>query len=250
MNARSPANRWAVAAHRVLPPLLLLGVVITLAGGLWFWVQQQAGDIVHLEVQGKLRHVAPGDVQVVVRPYLHAGFFDIDIRAMHRAVQELPWVERVQIQRRWPNGVIVRINERQPVARWDEKSLLTLRGEVFTPAHGTLPEGLPVLSGPANTERVLLESLLHFNDVIAPAGLKIASIGIDPRGAWNVTLDTGMAMRLGRTQIEERLRRFADTAVPTLGDRLEQVAYVDLRYGNGFAVRWRETPPPLAAEEG
>lgn len=250
MNARKPDSRWTGVVRRALAPLLMLAVLTVLVGGLWFWVQQQSSDIVHLEIQGRLRYVAPGDVQVVVRPYLHAGFFDIDIRAMHAAVQELPWVERAQIQRRWPNGVVVRIHERQPVARWDDKSLLTLRGEVFTPAHGTLPEGLPVLSGPANTERVLLESLLHFNDVIAPAGLKVASIGIDPRGAWNVTLDIGLAMRLGRTQIEERLRRFADTAVPTLGDRLEQVAYVDLRYGNGFAVRWRDTTPPPAAEEG
>lgn len=251
MSARPNRQKLAALARRALGPGLLLAALALLGTGLWVWVQRQAGDVVTLTVQGRLRYVAPGDVQVVVKPFLQAGFFELDIRAMHAAVQELPWVERAQVQRRWPNGVVVRIRERQPVARWGERSLMTLRAEVFTPAFGSLPPGLPLLEGPPNTERVLLESLLHFNDVMGSAGLKVASIAIDPRGAWNVALDNGLALRLGRTQIEERLRRFNDIAVPTLGDRLENVAVVDLRYGNGFAVRWREqTSPPATTEEG
>jgi cell division protein FtsQ len=146
--------------------------------------------------------------------------------------------------------VVVRVWERQPLARWGATSLISHRGESFTPAAGTLPAGLPVLSGPKGTEGLLVESLAHFGEVLAPAGLKVVVIEIDERGAWSVALDAGLAMRLGRDRIEERLRRFADVALPTLGDRIQQVAYVDLRYGNGFAVRWRDSVPAPAAEEG
>jgi cell division protein FtsQ len=248
--SRAPARRYVQLARRVAAPAAILGAGVLLAAGLWFWVQQQAGETLILQVEGRLRYVLPGDVQVVAKPHLQAGFFELDIRAVHAAVLELPWVERVEIRRRWPNGVVVRVWERQPLARWGERSLISTNSELFTPSAGALPAGLPMLSGPAGTESLLVESLTHFGEVLAPAGLKVAAIGIDERGAWGVTLDNGLVMRLGRGQIEERLRRFADVAVPTLGDRIEQVAYVDLRYGNGFAVRWRERPPLPATEEG
>jgi cell division protein FtsQ len=250
MSGRRPPAPYAQFARRAAVPALMLGTTLLLVAGLWLWVQRQAGDVLTLQVEGRLRYVVPGDVQVVAKPHLQAGFFDLDLRAVHAAVLGLPWVERAEVRRRWPNGVVVRVWERQPLARWGETALISAAGERFAPAAGTLPLGLPALSGPEGTERLLVESLRHFTEVLAPAGLKVAAIGIDARGAWTVTLDIGLEMRLGRDRIEERLRRFADTAVPTLGDRLEQVAYVDLRYGNGFAVRWREHAPPAAAEEG
>ncbi len=249
-NRKPQAGRYQAIARRAAAPVLLFGTVLLMAAGLWMWVQQQAGEVLTLQVEGRLRYVVPGDVQVVAKPHLQAGFFDLDIRKVHAAVLDLPWVERVEVRRRWPNGVVVRIWERQAIARWGEQSLISTQGELFTPAPGTLPVGLPALKGPDGTERVLLESLAHFSDVLAPAGLKVAGIGIDARGAWSVTLDIGLVMRLGRGQIEERLQRFANTSVPTLGDRIKQVAYVDLRYGNGFAVRWLEQPTTSAMEEG
>ena len=249
--SRGKTSKPAVQlAQRAALPLLVLSMALLLVVGLWLWAQQQAGDVLTLQVEGRLRYVVPGDVQVVAKPHLQAGFFDLDLRSVHAAVLELPWVERTEVRRRWPNGVIVRIWERQPLASWGDHSLISTRGELFTPARGTLPTGLPALTGPQGTERLLVESLLHFSDVLAPAGLKVTAIDVDARGAWNVSLDINMVMHLGRDRIEERLRRFADTAVPTLGDRLQQVAYVDLRYGNGFAVRWREQAPAPATEEG
>ncbi|HXG29237.1 MAG TPA: cell division protein FtsQ/DivIB [Nevskiales bacterium] len=250
MSARRSPAPYAQFARWAAVPALMLGTALLLVAGLWLWVQRQAGDVLTLQVEGRLRYVVPGDVQVVVKPHLQAGFFELDLHAVHAAVLGLPWVERAEVRRRWPNGVVVRIWERQPLARWGETALISTTGERFAPAAGTLPVGLPALSGPEGTERLLVESLRHFTDVLAPAGLKVAAITIDARGAWTVTLDIGLVMRLGRDRIEERLRRFADTAVPTLGDRIGQVAYVDLRYGNGFAVRWREQAPVPGVEEG
>ena len=48
-------------------------------------------------------------------------------------------------------------------------------------------------------------------------------------------------IRLGRRDIDERLYRFFDVVAPALANELKRVAYVDLRYTNGFAVGWRDT---------
>jgi cell division protein FtsQ len=230
--------------------VLVLLILALFAAALFAWIQNQAGTLFVVHVEGRLKHVTPSEVAAAARPFLHVGFFDLDIHGVHDSVAALPWVDHAQVRRRWPNGVVVHVWERQPVALWGDRSLLTAEGTVFTPTRGTLPTGLPALRGPADTERVLLEGLAHMGDVLAPAGLKVVAIGIDDRGSWNVHLDTGLVLRLGRSQIEERLRRFADTTVPTLGDRLERVAYVDMRYGSGFAVGWREPPPVPQPGEG
>lgn len=238
------------ASGRYLPTVLVLLILTLFAAALFAWIQSQASTLFIVHVEGRLKHVTPAEVAVAARPYLHVGFFDLDIRGVHNSVAALPWVDRAQVRRRWPNGVVVHVWERQPAALWDEHSLLTADGVVFTPTKATLPADLPSLRGPKDTERLLLEGLSHMSDVLAPAGLKVMAIAIDDRGSWNVQLDTGLVLRLGRSQIEERLRRFADTTVPTLGDRLERVTYVDMRYGSGFAVGWREPPPVPEPGEG
>jgi cell division protein FtsQ len=243
-SAMYSARQWA-------PPLLVLLGLLLLAGTFYAWVLSQAGRVLTVQVEGRLRHMNPAEVAAAARPHLQTSFFRVDIRSVHDSVLALPWVERAQVRRRWPDGVVLQVWEKSAAARWGEKSLVTGDGAVFTPTKGTLPNGLPLLHGPADSERLLLESLSHFGDLLAPAGLKVAAIQIDDRGSWIVQMDSGLALRLGRGEIEERLRRFVDSTVPTLGDRLQQVAYVDLRYSSGFAVGWKVLPPePQAAAEG
>ncbi|MGH8458119.1 MAG: hypothetical protein ACRESV_02110, partial [Nevskiales bacterium] len=61
MNSRQPQKgRYLAIARRASAPLLLFGTTLLLAGGLWLWVQQQAGDVLTLQVEGRLRYVLPG----------------------------------------------------------------------------------------------------------------------------------------------------------------------------------------------
>ena len=78
---------------------------------------------------------------------------------------------------------------------------------------------------------------------LADAGLTLERLELDERGAWLLTLGGGQEVRLGRRDIDERLYRFFDVVAPALAADLKRVAYVDLRYTNGFAVGWREGPP-------
>jgi cell division protein FtsQ len=48
-----------------------------------------------------------------------------------------------------------------------------------------------------------------------------------------------MELDFGRQAFEERLDRFAKAYPGLLATRADAVAAVDLRYSNGFAVRWR-----------
>ena len=62
-------------------------------------------------------------------------------------------------------------------------------------------------------------------------------------------LDSGVTVRLGRRDVDQRLERFIRTASQVMAHRFRDINYVDMRYSNGFAIGWRgaESPPPAAA---
>jgi cell division protein FtsQ len=46
-------------------------------------------------------------------------------------------------------------------------------------------------------------------------------------------------MELGRLQLEQRLQRFVRSWPMVLAHAAERISVIDLRYSNGFAVRWQ-----------
>ena len=53
-------------------------------------------------------------------------------------------------------------------------------------------------------------------------------------------------MRLGSRQVDERFERFMIAAAEARGQRADDIAYVDMRYSNGFAIGWRSGAPRAA----
>ena len=77
------------------------------------------------------------------------------------------------------------------------------------------------------------------------AGMRIAALRLDERGAWEMDLDNGVTVRLGRRDLDERIDRFIRTTSQVIAHHLTEINYIDMRYSNGFAIGWRnqETPP-------
>jgi cell division protein FtsQ len=80
--------------------------------------------------------------------------------------------------------------------------------------------------------------------------MRLTSLQLDARGAWELVLDNGVSVRVGRKQVDERLARFTDTALRLVAQRAHDIDYVDLRYTNGFAIGWRNSASRVAGMEG
>jgi cell division protein FtsQ len=72
---------------------------------------------------------------------------------------------------------------------------------------------------------------------------------LDERGAWEMDLADGITVRLGSRQVDERFERFMATAMKLITQRADDIAYVDMRYGNGFAIGWKAGGTRRAGEE-
>lgn len=219
----------------------LLGVVCMAVGaGIMIWGLTRALDqpIGKVEVDGKFQRVAPVQIEEAIAPFRGAGFLSVDLDAMRAALQTIPWVDRARVERRWPNGVHVLITEHIAAARWGEDGLMNTRGELFLRGATHIPPELPQLIGPEGTESEVAHLYLETYPQLLSVGLRLTRVELDPRGAWQLTLDNGVQVRLGRQDVNERLERFIRVASPVIAARANEVRYVDLRYSNGFSVGW------------
>jgi len=199
-----------------------------------------------ISMDGSFQRVSPGQIEKAVAPFSQAGFMSADLDGIQRAVEALPWVERARIQRRWPNSLHVTVIEQTAAARWGESGLLNTRGELFVRSATHVPAELPRLSGPEGTESQVAQRYLAVQGRMLEAGMRIAALRLDERGAWEMDLDSGVTVRLGRREVGERIDRFIHTASQVIAHRVNEITYVDMRYSNGFAIGWRNAAVPAS----
>jgi cell division protein FtsQ len=221
-------------------------VLISVLVGVWVWLHSpDTLPIKSVQISGEFRRVGLETVRDVVSPYVHkAGFIGVDMDAIQGAVEHVPWVHHAGVRRIWPDTLAVVVYEQTPVAAWAAGGLLNDEGRLFRPDPATYPAALPYLSGPAETEGMVAAVYRDMSKIIAPLGLGITQLMMDDRRSWQLVLDNGMRLVVGRNDAYARLLRFVRFYRPTLAPRAEAVERVDLRYTNGFAVRWKKDVRP------
>ncbi len=251
-NRRKPQEaRWRAPRINWRALAIVLGALAVIGGGALAvrWVFDQS--IESVSVAGRFQRVAPGDVERVVKTELHgAGLLSVDLAAVRRAIHTLPWVDAVSVQRDWPRGLDVLVIEQTAAARWGERGLLNTRGELFDSDERHVPAELAQLSGPAGKESVVAQRYLAAEGRLLQAGLRLTAMRLDARGAWEIDLANGVTVRLGRRQVDERFEKFMNTALKLVTQRGEDIAYVDMRYTNGFAIGWRGNAARGAGKDG
>jgi cell division protein FtsQ len=227
-----PAVDWARVGSALAGVAAVVGVALTLALALNRPVRA-------VEVAGSFQRVQALDVERVVRAKLTGGFVTANLAELQSAIEELPWVDHARVQRRWPDGLRVEVTEQVAVARWGATGLLNTRGELFVREARHVPPELPALNGPEGTERQVADLYFQLYPRLLESGLRVTSLRLDARGAWELDLATGATVRFGRRQLQERVERFVRVGAPVVAGRPSEIAVVDMRYSNGFSVAWR-----------
>jgi len=193
-----------------------------------------------VRLAGSFAHVSPDRIRGLVAARVHGGFFGVDVAKVQKLVEGLPWVEHASVRRVWPDTLAIDIDEQRPLARWESGGLVNTRGQVFRPDPDTYPSGLPVFAGPPDTAATLAERFRQVRERLGPLGLQVQRLSLDKRRAWRLDLSNDIELVLGREDSLARLRRFAEVYPKVLAPRAGNIARVDLRYTNGFAVAWRQ----------
>jgi len=224
-----------------------LGGVIVFLAALVPWgtgkiLEAMDQQILAIDVKGDFVGDSRVAIERDVSRWLGQSYFATDLADIKAELERRPWVASAAIRRVWPDRLVIDIREKKPLAYWNEGSLVSRSGEVFTPPNPEVAGQLPRLSGPDERVRDVIRMARELSSRLSSHGLGFAGLRLEPRGAWTLDLANGIEVVLGRNQVNERFERFLAVYEARLVSRSDEVKRVDARYTNGVAVQWKSGP--------
>lgn len=189
--------------------------------------------------------VTRAQIEFAAKNSLSGNFFTVNLDTVRAAIEKQAWVRRASVRRHWPDGIELTIEEHAAAARWqhgtDEARLVNDHGEVFAAPATAKQATLPLLAGPEGSAPLVLSRYHEFSALLLPLHRTLRVVSLSPRQAWQLRLDDGLTLELGRDQpkhpIEERVSRFVGTYGEAKTRLQTPIVAIDMRYPNGFALR-------------
>jgi len=160
-----------------------------------------------------------------------------DPHAARERVLALPWISAAEVERRLPDQIHLRLEERLPLALWQHEGRLQVIDQHGRPIANARPGRyveLPLVvgEGAAEQARALVALLGREPDL---AERVVAAIWVSER-RWNVQLEGGIDVRLPETGAAEAWSRLAQLDREQ-GLLERDVAMVDLRLPDRLVLR-------------
>jgi cell division protein FtsQ len=211
-----------------------LSLVLVLYGVVRYVLRLPVFPLRAVELTAVPQRVPTELLERVVHEQVSGNFFTVDLESTRQAFEKLPWVRKVSVRRKFPWSLQVEVEEQVALAHWNGKELVNTHGEVFA---GKVEQELPSFVGQPDTSVLVTQMYGELNAALQPMKQQIAQISLSPRYAWQVKLDNGMVLELGREEMQQRMKRFVAVYPYSLAALARPASHVDLRYRNGFAAR-------------
>lgn len=234
---------------QAIKTLMLIGLMV-----LMFWGLKQEAiskkvteslPVRYVRTEGVFQHLSKEELKEILMPLVTVSIFDADMQRIHATVTKMPWVKSATVERVWPDAIDIKVNERKAYVRWGKNGLLTEHGELFMPNNVDQFQSLLSVEGPKQQEAKTLEIMKGVKMALEDQALELAEFKVNDREAWEIKLQSGLEILLGRTGQLKKLQRFLQT-LPVLGqETLAAMQLVDCRYPNGFAVSWKPDIEPI-----
>lgn len=240
-----PGGLWHQPAlmNLIADLLTVLSVAVLVWAGLATLQRLPVFPLRELVVTTTPARLSADQLEHAARTTIVGNFFTVDLEATRSAFEKLPWVRKATVQRHWPDGLKLTLEEHEAAAQWrhleGDSGLVNRQGEIFVadlPANAPM---LPLFSGPKGSAAEMLERHAEFAASVNRIGRQIRTVSLSPRLAWRLKLDDGVVIDLGREQerhpLAERLTRFVEH-YEKARERVGSLRIADMRYPNGFAL--------------
>lgn len=196
--------------------------------------------IKHVRIGGELKYVTREEISESLSQLVDTGYFSMDTDGIIKQVTAIEWINKARIRRVWPDTIVLTLDEHQPAAVWNEKALLNVNGEVFTPIFDQTLLALPSLSGiDSNSQKVLAE-LRKINQSIKSIGLEVSVLNLAEHGSWSAAMSNGIKISIGHQSPEKKIHKSLKLLASLEGSLVEHLDEIDLRYPNGVSVTWKD----------
>jgi len=210
-----------------------ISLVLALYGAVRYVLRLPVFPLHAVELTSVPQRVSIELLEKVVHEQVSGNFFTVDLEHTRQAFEKLPWVRKVSVRRKFPWSLQVEVEEQVALANWNGTALVNTHGEVFA---AQPDRTLPVFIGQPDTAAQVAQMYGELNTLLLPLKQQIVQISLSPRFAWQVKLDRGMVLELGREEMQERLARFVKVYPYSMAALARPANHVDLRYRSGFAA--------------
>ena len=232
-------KRWLTQA------LVLGGVAVVVLGAGRGGLYLLDLKVERISISGSARNVSTERVESLVAPRIAHGFLAADIDDIKAQLETMPWVYTANTRRRWPDTLVIQIEEQRPIARWGMDGFLNHQGDFFAGDMSSQWAALPRLEGPEGSQNDLVAHYKTLESLLEGLDVAIVWLAQDEVGQLSAELDNGTLLVLGSDALVERTQRFVKLHQQHLNG--EAVVRIDLRYEYGAAVQLME--PQVAMHE-
>ena len=193
-----------------------------------------------INVSGDLKRVSIKSIDSHTDNILNKGFISFSASEVKKKIELLDWVQSAEIIRMWPNKIDIRIKEESLLGIWNDNLILNSSGKLYVVDQRSIPENIPRLNGPQGSERDVMNLFIKIDTLLTGRGLYLEALTLDVRGSWSFTIKPKIEIKLGKTEIDQKLERFFLALDQSLLAKINKVSYIDLRYSEGLAVSWKK----------
>jgi len=241
--SRLRRNQRRIQVQRLLVVLRSAAIVaVVIVGGGWAYRRTQSDErfaVQSIEVEGSV-HTPRGAIDQITKRYVGGNLFRIDIADVQRDLRELGWVQRIDIEKKLPDTLRIKITERKPVALMrtgDRLLYVDENGQGFaelSPAAGD--DDLPIISDAAGAELTRSVALLReLRNSDAELYSRISEVWpIPPRGFALYDRALGAMVYANAEDIVAKWRNLYAVLHAENNPKIE---YADLRFANRVIVK-------------
>ena len=266
-------DRSSVLMSEILLNFLMVVVILGLLSGSWLfvlWLNKPGNfPIKKVALVTQLENQKSQELQGATINALSGGFFSLNVDQLRvQLLEQLPWIKSVSVRKIWPDKLLVDIVEHKPIARWlsveegDNLSfaaqllssqLLSQDGIIFNPLLNAKQEKkfaqMILLTGSASNAEKILTQCVQFSKKLQAVDLALTQCGMNKRRSWQLKVflksvstqelfNNDIEIKLGKENVVQHFERFVQVFSGQLKNYIMSIIMVDLRYSNGFAVKW------------
>ncbi len=241
----SPMHRAALLA--LAGSIVAIGSIILWQSG---WPQRQHNSAMQSLLAGTARlgfrlqdvrvegreHIGQEELREAMQIKPGMPTLALDRAAMAERLRRLPWLAEAQIMRRLPGTLLVKLNERQPLARWQHNDKVQLVDTQGAPISLTDTSGfahLPLIVG-AGAPRQAYDLLADLNLYPAIQQALRAAIYVGER-RWDLLIEPGVTVKLPEGKETAGLKRL-DKLMQEQQILTRDVQTVDLRFPDRLII--------------